>query len=75
MKENFPMWVEEEEEDLTQTYVYPICTINTSLTSSQVDEDTFISNFLQNQYPVDVRIDGINDEEKPETSIDNSIYH
>jgi hypothetical protein len=32
------------------------------LASRKIDEDTFISNFLQNQYPVDVRIEGINDE-------------
>jgi hypothetical protein len=54
------MWVEEE--DLVQTIAYHIYTINTSLTSSKFDEDTFLVKFLQNQYPTDVKIEGINDE-------------
>ena len=56
------MWVEEEEEDMVKTISYPIYTINTTLSSSKIDEDTFLVNFLQNQYPTNVKIEGINDE-------------
>jgi hypothetical protein len=70
IKENLPMWVEEEE-DLVQTTSYPIYTINTTLASSKIDEDTFLVNFLQNQYPTDVKIEGINDETIYEISADN----
>ena len=61
--ENIPMWVEQEE-DLTQTTSYPIYTIHTSLDDSTIDEDTF----LQNQYPSDVKIEGINDDTRSEVS-------
>jgi hypothetical protein len=47
MIENFPMWIEEEEEDLIPISIYPICTLRTTLTNTQIDEDTVISNFLQ----------------------------
>jgi hypothetical protein len=65
------MWVEEEEY-LTQTTSYPIYTINTSLTDSTIDEDTFLENFLQNQYPNDVKIEGINDDNRSEISAENN---
>jgi hypothetical protein len=51
-------------------YYYPIYTISTSLACIKIDEDIFISNFLQNQYPVDVRIEGINDEIEFEIYVD-----
>jgi hypothetical protein len=66
-----PTWVEDEE-DLTKTTPYPIYTINTSLTDSTIDEDTFLENFLQNQYPNDVKIEGINDDNKSEISTKNN---
>jgi hypothetical protein len=56
--------------DLVQTSFYPICTISTTLASNKIDEDTFISNFLQNQYPTDVRIEGINNENEYEKYVD-----
>jgi hypothetical protein len=66
------MWVEEQE-DLSQTIAYPIYTINITLANSIVDEDTFLENFLQNQYPTNVKIEGINDENRSETSTENKI--
>jgi hypothetical protein len=56
---------------MTQTTSYPIYTINTTLANSTIDEDTFLENFLQNQYPTDVKIEGINDENRYETSTEN----
>jgi hypothetical protein len=38
------------------------------LANIQVDEDNFISNFLQNQYSTGVKIKGINDEDKHKMS-------
>jgi len=61
---------EEEEEDVVQTSFYPICTISTTLDRNFFDEDTFISNFLQNQYPTDVRINDINNEDEYEKYAD-----
>jgi len=69
--ENIPMWVEEEE-DLTQRTSYSIYTINTSLTDSTIDEDTFLENFLQNQYPEDVKIEGINEHNQFEVPAENN---
>jgi hypothetical protein len=62
--QNFPMWVEEEEE-LVHASFYLIFTISTTLANGPIDKDTFISNFLQNQYHAHVKIEGINDEVKP----------
>jgi hypothetical protein len=40
------------------------------LASNKIDEDTFISNFLQNQYLVDVRKEGISNENESEKCVD-----
>jgi len=42
------------------------------LIDSTIDEDTFLENFLQNQYPTDVKIEGINDDNRSEISAENN---
>jgi hypothetical protein len=42
------------------------------LVDSTIDEDTFLENFLQNQYPEDVKIEGINDDNRSEVSAENN---
>jgi hypothetical protein len=69
--ENLPMWMEEEE-DPTQTTSYLIYTIHTSLDDSTIDEDTFLGNFLQKQYLEDVKIEGINDDNRSEVYAKNN---
>jgi hypothetical protein len=63
----------EEEEYLTQTISYHIYTVNTSLTDNTIDERTFLEKFLQNQYPTNVNIEGINDDNKYGFSTKNNI--
>jgi hypothetical protein len=41
------------------------------LTDSTIDEDTFLENFLQNQYPNDVKIEGVNDNQRSEIFAEN----
>jgi hypothetical protein len=62
----------ENEEELIQTTSYHIYTINTSLNDSTIDEDNFLENFRQNQYPTNVKIERINDDNKYEISIENN---
>jgi hypothetical protein len=45
------------------------------LANSTIDEDTFLENFLQNQYPTDVKIEGINDDNRSEISVENNINY
>jgi transcriptional/translational regulatory protein YebC/TACO1 len=42
------------------------------LVDSTIDEDTFLENFLQNQYLKDVKIEGINDDNISEVSAENN---
>jgi hypothetical protein len=57
---------------MTQTTSYPIYTIKTSFSNSTVDEDTFLKKIIQNQYPIDVKIEGINDDNIFETFDENN---
>ena len=36
------------------------------MVDSTIDEDTLLENFVQNQYPADVKIEGINDDNRSE---------
>jgi hypothetical protein len=42
------------------------------LTDSTIDEDTFLENFMQNQYPNYAKIEGINDDNRFAISIENN---
>jgi hypothetical protein len=42
------------------------------LVYSTINEDTFLENFLQNQCPEDVKIEGINDDNIVEVSVENN---
>jgi hypothetical protein len=68
IEEEIPMWVgkEEEEEIHTSDNIYPLLTIETTLAMKNSDEDTFISNFIQNMYPVTIKIDGFDEQEQPQ---------
>jgi len=53
-------------------------TIDYALALKEMDEDTFISNFMHNLYPKSIQIRECSDEEKyeyhPNTSITNHTY-
>jgi hypothetical protein len=42
------------------------------LTDGTIDEHTFLENFLQNQYPTNVKIEGINDDNRSKISVENN---
>jgi hypothetical protein len=44
---------------------------NSHLGDSTIDEDTFLEIFLQNQYPEDAKIEGINDDNIYELYVEN----
>jgi hypothetical protein len=60
IEEDIPMWVEEEDEEekILQTSIYSLLTIETTLAKTNSNEDTFISDFIQNIYLVTIKFDG-----------------
>jgi len=47
VEHDLPLWIEdEEEEDLYQSSLYPVCTLDTAVGSRQLDEDDLIDHFL-----------------------------
>lgn len=77
VEDDFQTWVEEEEEE-NYSYLsssYPVCTLETTISSRKIGKVKLIDKFLQNQYPVAMNIVGLKEESsrgKPSYSQDSS---